>query len=167
MARVGALIPDLLFGSKVQAALEQAGHEVDLLSSESDAWEQSSGIDVLVVDLTTDALDGVGIVDSLKFDIVGEWSVDMNQLVKAFQVQIRGREFAFEMQGFFFQMAEIDSYGHNTIQEARFTTCGLRARVLTAPSFVRRAVTTCEGTNALTSPPNRAISFTIRELRNV
>jgi CheY-like chemotaxis protein len=66
VARVGALIPDLLFGSKVQAALEQAGHEVDLLSSESDAWEQSSGIDVLVVDLTTDALDGVGIVDSLK-----------------------------------------------------------------------------------------------------
>jgi CheY-like chemotaxis protein len=66
VARVGALIPDLLFGSKVQAALEQAGHEVDLLSSEPDAWEQSSGIDVLVVDLTTDALDGVGVVDSLK-----------------------------------------------------------------------------------------------------
>ena len=32
MARVAALIPDLLFGSKVQAALEAAGHEVDLIT---------------------------------------------------------------------------------------------------------------------------------------
>jgi CheY-like chemotaxis protein len=60
------VIPDLLFGSKVQAALEQAGHEVDLLSSEPDAWEQAGGIDVLVVDLTTDEFDGVQLVDSLK-----------------------------------------------------------------------------------------------------
>ena len=66
MARIGAVIPDLLFGSKVQAALEQAGHEVDLLSSESDAWEEAGGIDILVVDLTTDAFDGVQLVDSLK-----------------------------------------------------------------------------------------------------
>ena len=34
MARVAALIPDLLFGSKVQAALEAAGHEVDLITGE-------------------------------------------------------------------------------------------------------------------------------------
>ena len=34
MARVAALIPDLLFGSKVQAALQAAGHEVDLLTGE-------------------------------------------------------------------------------------------------------------------------------------
>ena len=66
MARVAALIPDLLFGSKVQAALEQAGHEVDLIASEPDAWDEAGGIDVLVVDLTTDELDGVEIVDSLK-----------------------------------------------------------------------------------------------------
>ena len=55
MARVAALVPDLLFGSKVQAALEQAGHEVDLLTSEPEAWDEVGGIDVLVVDLTTDA----------------------------------------------------------------------------------------------------------------
>jgi CheY-like chemotaxis protein len=66
VARVAALVPDLLFGSKVQAALEQAGHEVDLLSSEPDAWDEAGGIDVLVVDLTTDVLDGVGLVESLK-----------------------------------------------------------------------------------------------------
>src|SRR5215218_4136499 len=66
MARVAALVPDLLFGSKVQAALEQAGHEVDLLSSEPEAWDEAGGIDVLVVDLTTQELDGVQLVESLK-----------------------------------------------------------------------------------------------------
>ena len=65
MARVAALIPDLLFGSKVQSALAQAGHEVDLLSSEVDVWDQVGGIDVLVVDLTTDDLDGVQLVEAL------------------------------------------------------------------------------------------------------
>jgi CheY-like chemotaxis protein len=65
VARVAALIPDLLFGSKVQSALAQAGHEVDLLSSEIDVWDQVGGIDVLVVDLTTDDLDGVQLVEAL------------------------------------------------------------------------------------------------------
>ncbi len=51
MARVLALIPDLLFGSTVHAALTGAGHQVELVSrlpAELDA-------DVLLVDLTTDA----------------------------------------------------------------------------------------------------------------
>jgi len=65
VARVAALIPDLLFGSKVQAALEAAGHEVDLLASEPDAWDEIGGTDVLVVDLTTDAVDGISLVESL------------------------------------------------------------------------------------------------------
>ena len=65
MARVAALIPDLLFGSRVQAALEAAGHEVDLVTSELEAWDEIGGVDVLVVDLTTDAFDGVGLVDTL------------------------------------------------------------------------------------------------------
>jgi len=64
VARVAALIPDLLFGSKVQSALEASGHEVDLLTSEPEA-DEVGGIDVLVVDLTTDALDGVSLVESL------------------------------------------------------------------------------------------------------
>jgi CheY-like chemotaxis protein len=66
VARVAALVPDLLFGSKVQAALERAGHEVDLLTSEPEAWDEVGGIDVLVVDLTTDALDGAGLVETLR-----------------------------------------------------------------------------------------------------
>ena len=65
MARVAALIPDLLFGSKVLAALESAGHEVDLLSSEPEAWDEIGGIEVLVVDLTSDDIDAVALVESL------------------------------------------------------------------------------------------------------
>ncbi|HKE80339.1 MAG TPA: hypothetical protein VKB54_13560 [Solirubrobacteraceae bacterium] len=64
MARVAALIPDLLFGSKVQASLEAAGHEVDLISGDVEAWDQVGGIDVLVVDLTSD-VDGIGLVETL------------------------------------------------------------------------------------------------------
>jgi CheY-like chemotaxis protein len=66
MARVTALVPDLLFGSKVQSMLEGAGHEVELVSSEPGAWDQIAGTDVLVVDLTTNDIDGPVIVDTLR-----------------------------------------------------------------------------------------------------
>jgi CheY-like chemotaxis protein len=65
MARVAALIPDLLFGSKVQAALETAGHEVDLITGPVEAWDEIGGIDVLVVDLTSPDVDGVELMESL------------------------------------------------------------------------------------------------------
>jgi CheY-like chemotaxis protein len=65
MARVAALIPDLLFGSKVQAALEAAGHEVDLISGSVEVWDEIAGVDVLVVDLTTDAVDGIELFETL------------------------------------------------------------------------------------------------------
>jgi len=65
MARVAALIPDLLFGSRVQAALETAGHEVDLITGPVEAWDEVGGIDVLVVDLTSPDLDAVELLDSL------------------------------------------------------------------------------------------------------
>lgn len=45
MARVALLCPDLLFGSKVEAALRAAGHEPVLFGEPADA---------LVVDLTAD-----------------------------------------------------------------------------------------------------------------
>ena len=66
MARVAALIPDLLFGSKVQGLLEQAGHEVDLIGSEVEAWDDVGGIDVLVIDLVSSDLDGVTLLETLK-----------------------------------------------------------------------------------------------------
>jgi len=66
MARVLALVPDLLFGSRVQAMLRDAGHEVELVSGETEVWDQIAGTDVLVVDLTDAELDGIGLIDTLK-----------------------------------------------------------------------------------------------------
>ena len=52
MARVALLCPDLLFGSRLRSALENAGHEVlDAAAAAAAAAEA----DVLVVDLTDDA----------------------------------------------------------------------------------------------------------------
>jgi CheY-like chemotaxis protein len=65
MARVAALIPDLLFGSKVKGALEAAGHEVDLIASDVEVWDEVAGIDVLVLDLTADDVDGVQLYETL------------------------------------------------------------------------------------------------------
>jgi CheY-like chemotaxis protein len=64
--RVTALVPDLLFGSKVKAMLEAAGHEVEMAASETDVWDQVAGTDVLVVDLTTDDIDGAKLLDTLR-----------------------------------------------------------------------------------------------------
>jgi CheY-like chemotaxis protein len=65
MARVAALIPDLLFGSKVQSALQAAGHEVDLIAGEVEAWDEVGGIDLLVIDLTSPDVDGVELFETL------------------------------------------------------------------------------------------------------
>jgi CheY-like chemotaxis protein len=82
MARVIALIPDLLFASRVQSSLAGAGHEVELIAdparverslaagagdrgrrsmraSSRQTWE------VLVVDLTQPDLDGAALVEEL------------------------------------------------------------------------------------------------------
>jgi CheY-like chemotaxis protein len=66
MARVLALVPDLLFGSKVGSMLERAGHEVEMAQSEVDVWDTIAGTDVLVVDLTTDDVDGATLLDTLR-----------------------------------------------------------------------------------------------------
>jgi CheY-like chemotaxis protein len=66
VSRVLALVPDLLFGSKVQAMLAQAGHDVEMAQSETDVWDQIAGTDVLVVDLTTDDIDGTKLLDTLR-----------------------------------------------------------------------------------------------------
>lgn len=73
MARVLALVPDLMFGSRVQGSLAAAGHDVELLPSEPRLRErlgdgEQAHPDVLVVDLTDEALDGAGIVSSLHQD---------------------------------------------------------------------------------------------------
>jgi CheY-like chemotaxis protein len=65
MARVAALIGDLLFGSKVQAALEAAGHEVDLITGPVEAWDEVGGVELLVIDLTSPDVDGVELFETL------------------------------------------------------------------------------------------------------
>lgn len=67
MAHVLALIPDLLFGSRVQGALTAAGHRVDLLSDPGAVRERLAGAGLLIVDLTGD-LDGAALVGELASD---------------------------------------------------------------------------------------------------
>jgi hypothetical protein len=68
MARVLALVPDLLFGSRVQGALTAAGHDVELIAGADgvrDRLEDGAGAAVLVVDLTNEDLNGAALVESL------------------------------------------------------------------------------------------------------
>jgi DNA-binding NarL/FixJ family response regulator len=70
MARVLALVPDLLFGSRVQGALTAAGHEVELIGEQARLEARLRGAAapraaVLVVDLTREELDGAALVRSL------------------------------------------------------------------------------------------------------
>ena len=59
MARVVALLPDLLFGSKVQGMLAAAGHDVTVVGSPAAALEQLAGSDLLVADLCEEAQDRI------------------------------------------------------------------------------------------------------------
>jgi len=71
VARVLALVPDLLFGSRVQGDLSAGGHEVALISDQARLRErladpEADAARVLVVDLTDPDLDGAAIVESLR-----------------------------------------------------------------------------------------------------
>jgi DNA-binding NarL/FixJ family response regulator len=73
MARVLALVPDLLFGSRVQGDLTAAGHEVELIGDEPRlrarlAEPDSPPGDVLVFDLTDPRLDGAAVLQALAAD---------------------------------------------------------------------------------------------------
>jgi DNA-binding NarL/FixJ family response regulator len=70
VARVVALVPDLLFGSQVQGMLTAAGDEVELVGDENQVRARLSdtsapAVAVLVVDLTIDAFDGPALVEAL------------------------------------------------------------------------------------------------------
>jgi hypothetical protein len=58
---VALLCPDLLFGSKVEGGLRAAGHEVTRYSTPDEARAGAADADVLVVDLTSDVADRVGL----------------------------------------------------------------------------------------------------------
>ncbi len=65
MARVVAFIPDLLFGSRVQASLRGEGHEVDLIGDWDGLLRAAPGSDVLIVDLTDEPAHRVAMFESL------------------------------------------------------------------------------------------------------
>ena len=70
MARVLALVPDLLFGSRLLGALTAAGHEVDLVTDQGRLRERLAdgsvpGPAVLVLDLTDEDLEGAELLESL------------------------------------------------------------------------------------------------------
>jgi hypothetical protein len=70
MARVLALVPDLLFGSRVRGTLTAAGHDVELIGDEGALRDRlndpgAPSAAVLVVDLTNDDLGGATLVESL------------------------------------------------------------------------------------------------------
>ncbi|HEX2105872.1 MAG TPA: hypothetical protein VHF51_19635 [Solirubrobacteraceae bacterium] len=66
MARVAALIPDLLFGSKVEGVLAHGGHDVVLVTSAAAAQDELAGAEVLVVDLAGPGVDGVALLQGLR-----------------------------------------------------------------------------------------------------
>lgn len=68
MTQVLAFIPDLLFGSRVQAALSADGHDVVLGADAAGVRERLAGVAVLVVDLTDDPAARAGMVESLSAD---------------------------------------------------------------------------------------------------
>jgi hypothetical protein len=67
MARVVAFIPDLLFGSRVQADLLADGHTVALIDRDA-VCEELAGANLLVVDLTNEPSSRVELVESLSAD---------------------------------------------------------------------------------------------------
>ncbi len=69
MARVTVLCPDLLFGSRVEGGLGAAGHEVTRVEDEPATWAAvGAGTNALVVDLGTEEVDGIVLVDSMLAD---------------------------------------------------------------------------------------------------
>jgi DNA-binding NarL/FixJ family response regulator len=70
MTVVLALVPDLLFGSRVQGTLTAAGYEVELIAHEDGLRsrlleDEASPAAVVVVDLTSGELDGAKLIESL------------------------------------------------------------------------------------------------------
>jgi CheY-like chemotaxis protein len=67
MAHVVALVGDPEVGAALAAVAEAAGHSVDVCTSEADAWDAcEERTELLVVDLSGEAVDGATLVDSMR-----------------------------------------------------------------------------------------------------
>jgi hypothetical protein len=74
MARVGAFVPDLLFGSNVVGMLTAAGHEPVLVSDPDALAAAASGADALVLDLTADAPERIELARPLELPTLAFYS---------------------------------------------------------------------------------------------
>lgn len=79
MASVAAVVPDLLFGSKVKALLEGAGHDVALVTRPSDA----PPADVLVADLGGGDVDPAELTGARRLGIYSHVDVDTRRAAEA------------------------------------------------------------------------------------
>jgi CheY-like chemotaxis protein len=66
VARVALLSPDLLFGSKVQGALEIAGHTVARFATPERLSVAAQFHDVVIFDLTAEGIDAPDVLHSLR-----------------------------------------------------------------------------------------------------
>jgi CheY-like chemotaxis protein len=68
VARIALLSPDLLFGSKVQGALELAGHAVNRFATAERLRVAAPFHDLVIFDLTAEELDGPDLLRALRAD---------------------------------------------------------------------------------------------------
>jgi CheY-like chemotaxis protein len=66
VARIALLSPDLLFGSKVQGALEVAGHDVNRFATVERLRVAAQFHDLLIFDLTAEEIDGPAVLHALR-----------------------------------------------------------------------------------------------------
>jgi DNA-binding NtrC family response regulator len=66
MARIAFLCPDLLFGSKVEGALEVAGHTVNRFADPDTLRPAVQFHELLIVDLTAEGIDGPALLESMR-----------------------------------------------------------------------------------------------------
>lgn len=97
MARIVAVVDDLMFGSRLVELLGAAGHEVTLVGGEDEARRQAAGADVLVVDLAGGGVDGIGLVEAMSAagELEGRRTLAVYSHVEA-DVARRAREAGFD-----------------------------------------------------------------------
>jgi DNA-binding response OmpR family regulator len=67
MAHLVALITDREIAAELEAAAEAAGNDLDVCYGEADAWDAcEERTDLLVVDVSSDSIDGATLVDSMR-----------------------------------------------------------------------------------------------------
>lgn len=98
VARVLALSADLMFGSRVQAALTAAGHDVTLIPGEGPLRETlaAAPAQLVLFDLTDQALEGARIAAEMRAELAGIHTLGFYSHVEA-QVREDARRAGIEL----------------------------------------------------------------------